>query len=99
MTSEPVVTTYTPPVAIQPSGEENAPTAETPTPATSVAPPTSEAPETPSPAAVEHERVWNIIMSWFHSHLHGSPVSQHTPAYNHVKASLPALHAALVKET
>lgn len=38
------------------------------------------------------------ITLWFHRHIHNSPVSRSTEAYNHVQQSLPALYDILTKE-
>lgn len=37
-----------------------------------------------------------VIRTWLHEHIHGSPVSVVTEAYNHLHGALPALEDALV---
>jgi len=44
------------------------------------------------------EQISVAVDAWFVEHIHGSPVSQNTGAYNHLFNSLPALKARLVAE-
>lgn len=44
------------------------------------------------------EQISVAVDAWFVEHIHGSPVSQNTGAYNHLFNSLPALKARLAAE-
>jgi len=39
----------------------------------------------------------NKLREWMISSIHGSPISQSTPAYNHLVAALPALQAIIMR--
>lgn len=43
------------------------------------------------------EVVGAVVRDWISQHIHGSPVSVVTEAYNHLHGALPALEDALVE--
>jgi hypothetical protein len=58
-------------------------------------------PEAPPPAeslAARIEAAWDeIVGAWFAAQIANSPVSQSTPALNHLAAALPALRQAILE--
>jgi hypothetical protein len=46
-------------------------------------------------AQTKAEKAEAVVHSWLTQHIHGSAVAQHTPAYNHLVASLDALKAEI----
>jgi hypothetical protein len=54
------------------------------------------APAAPEPSRLA--RLEHAVAEWFGAHIHNSPVSRATEAFNHLAQALPRLIAALAKD-